>query len=63
MPTKTDYLLIGVGALGAVILASYVPSLVMSASGSTPSVMSMSIDNIPGIDLNALSTCRQKGLI
>lgn len=59
MPTKTDYFLIAVGALIAVVLASKVPQVVspMSSMGIS------SLDKISGIDINSLYICRQKGLM
>ena len=40
MPTKTDYVLIGIGAFAAVLLTSYVPSLmkVLSVESTQPNI-------------------------
>lgn len=69
MPTKTDAILIGVGVLGAVLIAAYSPGIVRASSLSTlysGSITNLSqpirLENIPGIDLSSLYTVRQKGL-
>lgn len=83
MPTKTDYILIGIGAFAAVLLTSYVPSLmkVMSMQearddyascpgckeqlhGTPPPIENyMSIESVPGIDLQSLRIARQNGML
>lgn len=74
MPTKADYIYMGVGALGAVLLASYIPVLVTPSYARTPTttttttvtrmnIDNMNIDSVSGIDIEALNIARQKGLI
>ncbi len=69
MPEKLEYVLVGVGVLGAVLVASYMPGIVASKSlsyvertGDEP-VEIRNIDSVPGIDLNSLALCRQQGLM
>lgn len=74
MPEKMDYIIIGVGVLAAVLISSYVPSLVQASSSTrtlsntrtlnnirTASTLT-TLESIPGIDLNSLSIVRQKNL-
>lgn len=60
LPSTEDLIFIGVGAVGAYLIAQKIPSLVNSMDGSNKY---MGIDNIPGIDLTSLNICRQKGLM
>ncbi len=68
MIEKVDYVLVGVGVLGAVLIASYMPGIVASKSlsyqrtGDEP-VEIRNIDSVPGIDLNSLAICRQQGVM
>ena len=89
MPTKTDALLIAIGAAMAIYITWKIPATVATMSTSnainpsdtisatntinitnTINTLSgcskcskMSIDKISGIDIDALTICRQKGLI
>lgn len=68
MPETSDYLYMGVGAVAAVLLVSYVPGII-SASSKSCTVTTIvktgytTLDNIPGIDINSLKIARQKGLM
>ncbi len=61
MPTQTDYILIGLGVLTAIILVSYIPSIVSVSSLSN--FKQLSLENINGIDINALRICKQNEFI
>ncbi|MDD3474340.1 MAG: hypothetical protein PHP08_00370 [Candidatus Dojkabacteria bacterium] len=68
MPTKTDAILIGVGILGAVLLAAYSPGMVRASSlsatlSTSHSLSTIKLENIQGIDLVSLHVARQKGFI
>jgi len=67
MPTKTDYVLMGIGVLAAVLLVSYAPAI---ATPTAPSIIirttesnKLTIDNISGINTVALNECRKLGLM
>lgn len=70
MPDETDYLYMGLGALGFILLARYIPQLrtlksvkSVGCSKCNSGKMSMTIDNLTGIDFDALNIARQKGLM
>lgn len=67
-PSKTDYIMIAIGALGALLITSYIPTTVATMSSSIKSsgcskCSQLSLDKISGIDTKALEICRQKGLM
>lgn len=56
---KAEYWYVILGAVGMVALSHYFPSLKkLDSLDST-----VGIEQIPGIDLRALTICRQKGLM
>lgn len=62
---KTEYWYVILGAVGMVAAAHYFPSLkkLGSLNNDGNNIRLLSIEQISGIDLNALSICRQKGLM
>lgn len=73
MPTKTDYILILLGGLGAVLLTSNIPTFVatmnmspdtsIKSTGGCSKCSDVTLDKISGIDINALNICRQNDLM
>ncbi len=80
MPTRTEWIFVGIGAVGAYLLVTYIPSTMKTLINSSEiksagcnkcnksennvnNNVSMSLENIPGIDLNSLNICRQKQLM
>lgn len=60
---KDPYIYILVGGMGAILLGHWFPSLKNLNSMENGSHDRLSIEQIQGIDLRALSICRQKGLL
>jgi len=52
---KAEYFYVLLGAVGMIAAAHYFPSL--------KKLDSLNLEHIDGIDLRALSVCRQKGLL
>lgn len=59
---KTEYWYVILGGVGMVALAHYFPSL-KKLDMSVGSLRGLGLDDIQGIDLNALRVCRQNGLM
>lgn len=70
MVNTKQYILLGIGVFGAVLFTSYVPSTMKVMSPQSPinvnysgsKESSMVLENIPGLDIGALTIARQKGL-
>ncbi len=71
MVNTKQYILLGIGAFGAVLLTSYVPSTMKVMSPYPPDYANypgskeapMLLENIPGLDTGALQIAKQKGLL
>lgn len=71
MLTQRNYIYMAFGAFGAILLTSYVPSLMKVMStyeyppdyANYPKSKEVKLENIPGIDVDSLLIARQKGLL